>query len=130
MHVRNWAKKRAIVVYGEPGIDEFSVSGPSKYWLLDEGTITVNTFSLSEIDLESTPYDQLPHGDFNKNAEIFKALLEGDECGGLLDMVALNAGAAIYTMGKAESIAIGYSIAKNLIQSGKTKSFFEAYPKA
>jgi len=127
--LKELGKKRALVVYGEPGIDEFSISGDSKYWLLSEGEISENTFSLKELDIEPIAYDNLPHGDFNKNAEIFMKLLDGDSCGGLLDMVALNAGAAIFTLERANSISEGYTIAKELIMSGKTKSFFEQFPK-
>ncbi len=127
--LKQLGKKRALVVYGEPGIDEFSISGNSKYWLCSEGEISEKSFSLNELNMMPVPYDNLPHGDFNKNANIFMQLLEGDSCNGLLDMVALNAGAAIFTMEKANNIVEGYHIAKELLISGKTKSFFERFPK-
>jgi anthranilate phosphoribosyltransferase len=127
--LKKLGKKRALVVYGAPGIDEFSISGDSKYWFLENGEISENTFRLEHHNLKSVDYAELPHGDCKTNAEIFKKLLEGESCEGLNDMVALNAGAAIYTLGETDSIESGFVLAKELIQSGKTKKFFEAYPK-
>lgn len=125
----NLGKKRALVVYGEPGIDEFSISGNSTYWFWDGNTISKNTFNPKEHGITLKDYTQLPHGLSDINAELFLRLLEGDSCGGLDDMVALNAGAAIYTLGKTESIQEGYKIAKELLSSGKVKNYFDQFPK-
>lgn len=126
----NLGKKKALVVYGEPGIDEFSISGPSTYWFWDGKEMTENTFNPNKHGIELKNYQDLPHGLSDINAELFLRLLEGDSCGGLDDMISLNAGAAIFTLGKASSIQEGYFEAKALLSSGKVKTFFDAFPKS
>lgn len=122
-------KKRILVVYGEPGIDEFSVSGSSKYWINEGSTLQEHTFNPQECGIAIKDYDALPGGNCDENSLIFQQIIDGQDCNGLLDMVAINAGAAIYTYGKTKSIAEGTSLAKDLILSGKVRSFFDSYPK-
>jgi anthranilate phosphoribosyltransferase len=121
-------RKRAIVVYGEPGIDEFSISGPSIYWLLNEkGEISVHHIDVGIIGIQRREFNLVPGGDAKVNKELFYKILEGDECDGLLDMVALNAGAAIHVLGRSVTIIDGCNTARELIHSGQAKDFFEAY---
>lgn len=123
-------RKKALVVYGEPGIDEFSISGPSTYWLVENGQISEHSLVPNDLGIAEVPYERLPHGDCDLNVEIFHKLINGHDCEGLSDMVALNAGAAIYTLEQTDSIQEGYSHAKELLNTRKTKQFFENYPKA
>ncbi|PCJ63357.1 MAG: anthranilate phosphoribosyltransferase [Planctomycetota bacterium] len=126
--LKNLGRKRAIVVYGEPGIDEFSVAGVSNYWLLEEdGTISKHVFDPAIAGLHHHDYENVPGGDADENKILFEKILNHESCDGLLDMAALNAGAAIYISGKALSIVDGFNTAHVLIDSGKTKEFFEEY---
>lgn len=126
--LKNLGRKRALVVYGEPGIDEFSVAGISTYWLLDEdGSITEHVFNPTIVGVHHHDYKDVPGGDAEDNKILFEKILNGEDCNGLLNMAALNAGAAIYISGKALSIADGFNTAKELIDSGQTKEFFEEY---
>jgi anthranilate phosphoribosyltransferase len=122
-------KKRALVIWGEPGIDECSTCGDSKVWLLDEGEVSEFKIDLEDLGIPKADFEKFPRGDCMDNAETFYRLLNGEPCEGLLDMVALNAGAAIFVMEKADSIKMGYQMAKELLLSGKTKTYFETYPK-
>lgn len=126
--LKQLGRKRAIVVYGTPGIDEFSISGESVYWLLNEkGEISKHRVDPSIIGIQIRDFDSVPGGDAKINKELFFRLLDGENCDGLLDMVALNAGAAIHVLGKSVSILDGYDTAKELLLSGETKMFFEKY---
>lgn len=126
--LKSLGRKRAIVVYGEPGIDEFSISGPSIYWLLNEkGEISVHHIDVGIIGIQRRDFDQIPGADAKVNRDLFLKILEGEECDGLLDMVALNAGAAIHVLGRSVTIIDGCNTARELIHSGQTKDFFEEY---
>ena len=60
-----------------------------------------------------------------ENAEITKAVLSGQEQGAKREIVLLNAGAALYISGKADSIANGIILAKEAIDSGKAAEVLE-----
>lgn len=126
--LKQLGRKRAIVVYGEPGIDEFSVSGQSTYWLLNEkGEISLHHLDPGIINIPLHEFSSVPGGEAKDNKELFFRVLNGEDCNGLLNMVALNAGAAIHVLGRSISIVDGYHTALDLINSGQTKEFFESY---
>lgn len=121
-------RKRAIVVYGEPGIDEFSISGLSTYWLLNEkAEISCHHIDPGIIGIQKHEFSTVPGGEAKENKDLFYKVLNGEDCNGLLDMVALNAGAAIHVLGRSVSIFDGYHTALDLINSGRSLEFFEAY---
>lgn len=122
-------KKKVMIVHGEPGIDELSISGKNTIWLGSDGKIEEQQLNPSDLGIEIKAYSDLPHGDCEKNAQLFHQLLEGDPCQGLDDMVALNAGAAMMLVGATTDISEGYQTAKANLKNGKAKEFFEAYPK-
>ncbi|MBT4936719.1 anthranilate phosphoribosyltransferase, partial [Candidatus Peregrinibacteria bacterium] len=111
--------KRAIVVYGEGGLDEFSLIGPSKYALLEDGNITLNTLEVEDVGLSKASLSDLVGGGPKENAEIIENILKGKDTGPKSDLVALNAGAGLFVANKASSIKEGVGIAKEILVSGK-----------
>jgi anthranilate phosphoribosyltransferase len=120
-------RKRALVVYGEPGIDEFSISGPSRYWQIESGVVRQHLLNPADLGLRPVDYGDLPGGDADENYEIFFRLLDGGSCNGLLDMLCLNAAAGIYTLGAAHDFSSGLAIARETVMSGKARLFFDSY---
>ncbi|MBF0197110.1 MAG: anthranilate phosphoribosyltransferase [Planctomycetes bacterium] len=120
-------KKKALIVYGEPGIDEFSLSGTSTYWLVNEGKVSQGSITPEEIGISPQQYESLPGGDCTENAKIFMSLLNNNPCQGLQNMAAFNAGAAFWLMDQCASIKEGYLLSLELLASGKVKACFEAY---
>ncbi len=84
--------ERACVVWGAPGIDEFSITGPSRFLLLEAGAMREDAVAALHPQLT---HADLPSGEATQNAALLQRLLAGEERGPLLDLVALNAGAAI-----------------------------------
>lgn len=117
----------AFVVYGEPGIDEISVTGNTGTLLVTPQGTTPGVF-----DQPTHPgldYTTLPHGDAAENKTTFMELLEGKETGPLLDMVCENAGAALdLWAGRAPSYGgPGALEARRLIAAGETLRAFEKH---
>jgi len=83
---------RACVVRGEPGIDEFSVVGTSRWLLVEDGVITAGETPARHPGLD---HAALPGGDAAENAALFARLIAGENLGALRDMVVLNAGVAL-----------------------------------
>lgn len=114
----------ALVVHGAPGIDEWSVVGPTRWWLLRDGQV-------SEGDDDAPAYPSLQHGDLPggdapENAVTFRQLLDGTITGPLRDMVCTNAGIAIDLWQGREPGARGegFEIADKLLASGEVAATF------
>ena len=71
-----------------------------------------------EFGIQRVTLEDLQGGDGTENAKITKRILDGEK-GAKRDIVVLNAGAAIYIAGKADSIAEGIKLAEESIDSGK-----------
>ena len=116
--------KRGMVVYGTDKLDEISLSSPTKVCEINNGwfksyTIKPEDFGFArcaKADLKGgTPYD---------NAIITREILSGQQ-GHRRNAVLLNAGAALYIGGKADSIKEGVSLAAKLIDTGKAQQTLE-----
>jgi anthranilate phosphoribosyltransferase len=115
--------ERACVVWGEPGIDEFSVTGASTWLQVGGGPARSGTLAALH---GGRAHGDLPGGDAAENAAIFQRLLAGDETGPLRDMVALNAGVAIdcWHDRAPELGGAGYRQALTLLASGAVRERF------
>ena len=120
-------RKRSAVVFGEPGIDEMSISGTSHIYECCDGKINYYQITPEELGISPVVYDEIPGGDVQVNKEIFIALLQGEADVSIIDMVAVNSGVALYISGVESSIKEGYQAAKECIVSGKMNLQFNAY---
>jgi anthranilate phosphoribosyltransferase len=110
--------EHALFAHGEDGLDEITVGGPTTMVELRDGEVS-DPFTVVPEDygLQRWPLMDLVGGDPVKNAEVTRRVLAG-EPGGPLDVVLLNAGAAIYLAGTADSIAAGVLMARDAVESG------------
>jgi anthranilate phosphoribosyltransferase len=106
----------AMVVHGD-GLDEITVTGPTDVAELKNGKITMQTIIPEEFGISCAGKAALQGGNPEKNAKIIRAILAG-EPGPCQDVVALNAGAAIYLGGVAPDLWKGVSLAYKTIRSG------------
>ncbi len=112
--------RRALVVFGEEGYDEFVVTGSTKVSELREGRITTYYVDPEDVGLEFCEEpEELRGGDAQENARIIRDILAGKEEGPRRDMVALNAGAAIYAAERAIDLKAGVKKALEILSSGK-----------
>jgi anthranilate phosphoribosyltransferase len=115
--LKNLGTKRAFVVHGADGLDEATVTGPTRVAELKEGLIT--TYDIDPVELFgaiSDPAD-LRGGDAEANARITTEILSG-ETGARRGIVVLNAALAIVAGGKARTIREGIAVAEACIDSG------------
>lgn len=122
--LRELGMHRAMVVYGHDGLDEISISAPTRVSELRDGKIT--TFELyPERYTETYSMAELEGGNAILNAAILTNILAGQERGAPRAIVLLNAGAAIFTAGKADSIEEGIKLATESIDSGAALEKFQ-----
>ena len=109
----------AMIVHGDDGLDELSTTASTKVSRLkNDGSIDNMSISASDFGINRASLDDLKGGNPEENAEITKAILNGNNTGPKADIVILNAAAGIFVGGKAESIAEGVNIARDVINSG------------
>lgn len=107
----------ALVVHGDGGLDEFSLSGPSQVAEVRDGSIYNYSVSPEDVGLTRAPVSALRGGTPDENAEMIRRVLSGER-GPKRDVVLLNAGAAMYAGGTAASLAEGVHRAATVIDSG------------
>ncbi len=122
--------KRALVVYGQDRLDEISVSAKTTVCELKDGYYRTTEIAPEDFGLERGKKEELVGGTPAENAEITRQILAGTLQGSKRTAVLLNAGAALYVGGKAESIGAGVKLAAELIDSGKAAAVLEQYIQA
>lgn len=118
--------KRALVVYGTDKMDEISASSPTFVCELNSGEYKSYTIKPEDFGLTSCKKEELVGGTPEENAQITLSILKGEK-GPKRNAVLLNAGAALYIGGKADSIADGIKLAAELIDSGKALAKLEEF---
>ncbi|MEJ2287995.1 MAG: anthranilate phosphoribosyltransferase [Deinococcales bacterium] len=110
--------ERALVVHGDR-IDDFTVTGPSKVTeLMPDGTRRTYVVTPEEVGLGRYRLDALAGGDAEANAAALRGVLDGSVDGAKRDVVAFNAGAALYLAEVADDLASGVRRALELIADG------------
>jgi len=108
---------RAWVVHGADGIDEISTTGHTKVSECRDGAVHTFYIHPSDFGLPKASAGDLRGGDAAQNAGIIRQLL-GGQSGPHRDVVAFNAGAALFVAGKAPSVDEGIRAARSAIDSG------------
>lgn len=122
----NLGVTRGVAVCGEDGLDEITLTGETDVYEIRFGKITSYTISPEQFGLTRCPLEELIGGTPEENAQITLAILKGEK-GPKRNAVLLNAGAALYIGGKADSIADGIKLAAELIDSGKALAKLEEF---
>lgn len=136
--------RRAMVVYGDDGLDELSTTGPSTVHELiragggaessgggsgypsDDVAISVYRVDPVELGLARCTIDDLRGGDASVNAEAIRRVVAGDPSPHR-DIAILNAGAALTVIGKAPDLAAGVTLAGSVIDDGRASRVLDEF---
>jgi anthranilate phosphoribosyltransferase len=116
--------EHAIVVHSRDGLDEISVSAPTRVSEVRDGQIRAYEITPHDLGIDVHPIEALAGGDAAENARIAWAILDGEE-GARRDVVAANAGAALYVSGAAATLIEGVELARQAINSGAARAKLE-----
>ena len=131
MTMRLTGTRHAFVVHGftddteTKGMDELSISGPSRLVEVRNETVKEYTLTPEEFGLERSPIAMLRGGDALENAAILRAVFAGKP-GPCRDVVVLNAAAVLVTAGLAVDLRAGVALAQQTIDSGAVLSLLHA----
>jgi len=120
----NLGVKSAMVVHGEDGIDEISLSAPTYACEVKDGWVRSYTITPERFGFTPCKKEDLAGGDPKENAAILTALFSGEksgEKGAKRDAAVLNAAAAMFVSGKYESIDAAVKVANEVIDSGAAR---------
>jgi len=116
---------RALVVHGLDGLDEITITGPTRIAEVREGTIRTYEVTPEEFGMNRATLDDISGGDAAANAEIIAEILRGRKSPGR-DVVLLNAAAAVVAAGRADHLADALPLASSSIDSGAAAEKLQA----
>ena len=112
--------ERAWVVHGD-GLDELTVTGPTKVAELIEGTVRTFELAPDAVGLDRHDFSALKGGDAQENARALRAVLDG-QAGAYRDITLLNAAAGLTVAGLAANLKEGVAMAATAIDEGAAKA--------
>jgi anthranilate phosphoribosyltransferase len=107
----------AFVVHGIDGVDEISISGPTRVVEMRKGELKTYTVSPDDFGVASAGAESIRGGDAAFNAEVIEGVLRG-AAGPPRDVVLMNASAALVAAGAAPTLKDGFRAAAQSIDSG------------
>ena len=116
--------ERALVVSADDGLDEISISGPTRIVEVADGSTKEWHLAPADVGLAETPLEEIAGGSPADNAAVIEAVLDGDD-GPARDVVVLNAGAAILAGGSAADLGDGMDRAREAIDRGAAKGVLD-----
>src|SRR5438128_3307339 len=117
--------RRALVVHGLDGLDEITISGPTKVAEVREGTVRSYEVTPEEFGLQRAPIEEIAGGDAVANTAIIRDVLAGERSP-RRDVVLLNAAAALVAASRANHLAEALPLAAASIDSGRAATKLEA----
>lgn len=109
--------ERALVVHSDDGLDEISISAPTRALEIRNGSIRAQIITPEDFGVSAAPMDSLRGGDARTNAAIIEGILKGER-GSRRDIVLMNAAAALMISGSAASLVEGFHQGEKSIDTG------------
>ncbi len=115
--LRDLGSEHVLLVHADDGLDEISIAAPTTVVELKAGEITETRVTPEDLGLQSHALDALKVSGADESLELIESLLAGAPSAAA-DMVALNAGAALYVAGRSDSLKQGVALASEILASG------------
>jgi anthranilate phosphoribosyltransferase len=116
---------RALVVHGLDGLDEITITGPTRVAEVREGTVRTYEVTPEEFGMSRGTLDDISGGDATVNADIIRDLLAGKKSP-RRDVVLLNAAAALVAAGRIDHLTGAVPLAEQSIDSGAAAGKLDA----
>jgi anthranilate phosphoribosyltransferase len=117
--------QRALVVHGEDGLDEITISGTTTIAEVRDKEVGVYRVAPEDFDMARAPLSSISGGDAKTNAAIILAILDGERSP-RRNIILLNAAAAMVASGKVDSITDGVPLAAESLDSGAARKKLDA----
>ncbi|MAG35551.1 MAG: anthranilate phosphoribosyltransferase [Dehalococcoidia bacterium] len=118
--------KHALVVHGDDGLDELSISAPSTIHELSGSSVETYRLDPEDVGLQRAPLAAVKGGSPKENAAVMRKVLAGDT-GPKRDIVLLNSAAALVAADRAADLREGITLAATAIDSGAASTALDKY---
>jgi len=128
--LRSLGSKHVLVVHADDGLDEISIAGNTQIAELKDGAVTRYSISPQQFGIDIGKLTDIVATDAAESLQIVNDVFDNkaiNNTSAALDIVKLNAGAALYASDKAMTLEEGVSLAADSIASGKAKNKFQQY---
>jgi len=112
---------RALVVHGNDGLDEITITGPTRIGEVREGRVHTYEVAPEDFGLQRAGLDEIAGGDAAANAALIREVLSGKRSA-RRDVVLLNAAAALVAAGRADHLSDAVPLAEKAIDSGAAEA--------
>ena len=113
--------EHALIVHGSDGLDEITTTGPTRVAEVRDGEVTLYDLEAEELGLRRVELGDLAGGEPAENAAAITRMLDGED-GALREISLVNAAAALYVGGLAESVADGLEAAREAVDCGAARA--------
>lgn len=115
-------KKKVLVIRGEDGLDEVTLTGTTEIVELKNGKINEYKIGPEDFGLKAVKFSDISGGNLESNKKIALDILEGRRDDSLSNLVYVNCALALKMVGKVESLKEGYLLAKSVVGKGKLEA--------
>jgi indole-3-glycerol phosphate synthase/phosphoribosylanthranilate isomerase len=120
-------KKQVVIVSGEDGLDEVTLTGKTFVVELKDGKIKKSILKPSQFGVKACRFEEISGGNAKENTQIALSILKGECKTRHLDLVLVNAALALKLAGKASNLKKGYQMAKACVQDGRAYQQYQRY---
>ena len=124
--LQSLGSKHVLVVHADDGLDEISIAGNTQIAELKEGAVSRYSISPKQFGIDEGKLSDIVAKDATESLQIVNDIFDSKR-GAALDIVKLNAGAALYACDKATTLEEGVGLAADAIVSGNAKNKFQQY---
>ena len=124
--LKTLGSERVMVVHSDDGLDEISIAAPTQVAELRDGQLSVYQITPEDFGLQRSALDSLRVDSAARSLEMIQAIFDGLP-GPATDLLALNAGAAIYVAGLEPTLAEGVTRAQAVLASGGVRARLDAF---
>ncbi|MET3728010.1 anthranilate phosphoribosyltransferase [Fictibacillus halophilus] len=122
--------KRALIVSGVDGLDECSITGETRMFLVENNTVVSFNYTPEEAGLNRGNLSEITVTNKQESAELIRSILQGEGNESARNIVILNAAAALFASKRVSSIRDGVEIIKQCLQSKSAYYHLEEMTKA
>lgn len=124
--LQSLGSQHVLVVHAQDGLDEISIGSATEVAELKDGQVSCYQISPQQFDIGQSKLDEIVVRDVTQSLQLVNEVFS-NKSGAALDIVKLNAGAALYASDKASTLAEGIEMVATAIASGDAKSKFQQY---
>ncbi len=123
--LRDLGATRALVVHSRDGLDEVTLTAPTRIAHVDGGRVWEEELDPAMLGLHRSTFADLQVRDVRDAASAFRAIVEGRDAGPRRDMALLNAAATLMAGGVADTWREGLRLARQALENGAARNVLE-----